>query len=112
LAGARLSRFDLSQGPAAQAVAEVAPPFDAGERRMSLAVTPFAPKSLGWALLTASIALFGYAMAPRLWIAALYGPICSGHGAAFALHCPACWAAAGTAVLGSAMLLAQSRARI
>ena len=34
------------------------------------------------------------------------------HGAAFALHCPACWAAAGTAVLGSAMLLAQSRARI
>ena len=79
---------------------------------LALAVTPPATRRLGWTLLSASIALFGAAMAPRLWISAVYGPICSGHGAALALHCPACWAAAGTAVLGSAMLLAQSRARI
>jgi hypothetical protein len=63
-----------------------------------------------WALFVSALALWAAAMAPRLEAQALFGPICSGHGSTFALHCPTCYVAAALAAAGIA-LAAQALAR-
>ncbi len=57
------------------------------------------PRAWAGASLLGSAALWTSAMAPRLLAQLESGPICSGHGL-FVLHCPACHAAAGLAVIG------------
>ncbi len=54
-------------------------------------------------LLASAATLLGVAMGPVLYARLLFGPICSGHGSVFALHCPACYV---TAALAAAALMA------
>ena len=79
---------------------------------MSLAIVAarISPTAAAPVLLTGSVGLFVAAMAPRLWVQAVYGPICSGNSSL--LHCPACWAAAVMAAAGLATALIQSIDRI
>jgi hypothetical protein len=81
-----LSRFRQTARPGAPALA--------------VARTPWAWSVL---LFASGAVLWAQAMAPRLAAEARFGPICSGHGSAFALHCPACYAAAALAALGVAI---------
>ena len=67
---------------------------------------PLPHPALPGALLAGALALAAWAMAPRLVAEASLGPICGGH-AAWALHCPACYAAA--ALVGVAMVLMLGR---
>ena len=55
------------------------------------------------ALLLAAIGLYGQAMGARL-IAAASGGLCTGHPA-FALHCPACYVAAASAIGAAALIV-------
>ncbi len=59
-------------------------------------------------LAMASAAAWIAAMAPRLLAQAEFGPICSGHEA-WALHCPACYAAAALAALAMLALALEGR---
>jgi hypothetical protein len=81
------------------------------QRRTVRARTAVATDCAPWAwsalFLVSALALWGAAMAPRLEAQALFGPICSGHGSAFALHCPACYAAAALAATGVALAVRQ-----
>jgi len=58
----------------------------------------------GLMLLLGAVLAWMAAMAPQLVSMAMFGPICLGHGSAFALHCPTCYAAGALAVLGIALL--------
>lgn len=49
-------------------------------------------------LLALAGALYAVAMGPMLFAWLLYGPVCSGHGSAFAPHCAPCYAAAALVV--------------
>jgi hypothetical protein len=81
------------------------------ERRIVRARTAVASASAPWIwpvlFLISALALWAAAMAPRLEAQALFGPICSGHGSVFALHCPACYAAAALAAAGVALAARQ-----
>jgi hypothetical protein len=80
-------------------------------RVRTVAAAARAPWAWSALLLVSSAALWFAAMAPRLAAQALFGPICSGHGSAFALHCPACYAAATLAAVGIAIAARQLIAR-
>lgn len=60
------------------------------------------------ACLIAAAGLWIAAMAPRLAAQLAFGPICSGHGL-YALHCPACYAAAVLALAGVLLAGAASK---
>jgi hypothetical protein len=58
----------------------------------------------GTLALAAGFASAAFGMAPRLAAILLSGPICSGHGSAWALHCPACYAGAALIAIGLAAI--------
>ncbi len=68
-----------------------------------------APSMTGAFLLVSGATLALAIMTPRLVAQAMFGPLCSGHGSGWALHCPACYTAAVMAAVGSAILFRQAR---
>jgi hypothetical protein len=60
------------------------------------------------ALSLAAVGLYGQAMGVRL-LAAASGGLCTGHPA-FALHCPACYVAAASAIGAAALIVSGIRA--
>jgi hypothetical protein len=70
-----------------------------------IAATLATPRPWGALVLFVGAVLWTAAMWPWLFARMSFGPICSGHGALFAVHCPACYAGALLAFLGVSILV-------
>ena len=62
---------------------------------MARALPPYLASAV---LLAVAGVAFTLGMGPAICARMLFGPTCSGHGSAFALHCPACYLAAALVV--------------
>jgi hypothetical protein len=69
------------------------------------------PRPSGAGCLLGSALMWSAAMWPQLYARIAFGPICSGHGGLFALHCPGCYAAAALAGVGVLLAIPDRKAR-